>query len=63
MFFFFSKVATERPLALVQIGLAVAALEVLGASIQKYTEPGKQIAILFVVRIIPTSMVYRVEVQ
>lgn len=34
------KVSTERPLAAVQIGLAIAALEVLGASIQKYSEPG-----------------------
>jgi len=33
-------VSTERPLAAVQIGIAIAALEVLGASIQKYTEPG-----------------------
>lgn len=34
------KVSTERPLAALQIGIAIAALEVLGASIQKYTEPG-----------------------
>ena len=34
------QVCTERPLAAVQIGIAIAALEVLGASIQKYTEPG-----------------------
>jgi hypothetical protein len=34
------QVATQRPEALVQIGLAIAALEVLGASIQKYTAPG-----------------------
>jgi|EP00624_Nannochloropsis_granulata_P005370 light-harvesting complex I chlorophyll a/b binding protein 1 len=34
------KVSTERPLAAVQIAIAIAALEVLGASIQKYTAPG-----------------------
>lgn len=34
------KVSSERPLAAVQIAIAIAALEVLGASIQKYTAPG-----------------------
>mmetsp|Transcript_18380 Transcript_18380/g.24259 ORF Transcript_18380/g.24259 Transcript_18380/m.24259 type:complete len:217 (-) Transcript_18380:340-990(-) len=34
------KVGTERPGALIQIGLAISAVEVLGNSIQKYNEPG-----------------------
>jgi len=35
-----TKVFNERPLAAIQILIAIAAVEVLGASIQKYREPG-----------------------
>jgi light-harvesting complex I chlorophyll a/b binding protein 1 len=35
-----TKVFNERPLAAIQILIAIAAVEVLGASIQKYSEPG-----------------------
>ena len=34
------QVSTERPLAAFQIGIVIAALEVLGASIQRDTAPG-----------------------
>merc|ERR1712146_327083 len=35
-----TKVFNDRPLAAIQILIAIAAVEVLGASIQKYREPG-----------------------